>query len=152
MRAIPSAWIVVSAVLLSACTGTSPSTREQARVIAGGNAPCTSDLDCCVVIDQCINQALVVRASDKDKVASLVAEPDPRGCTLCMLPAVQVSCMQGQCAGVLVDFPSPDGGTDGTTYSALSHDHCRPIAGVPSAAENTSPPLKAQAILGCGAR
>jgi hypothetical protein len=146
------AMIIVVAGTSLGCTSSSDgaASREEARSIARADAPCASDLDCCVVDDPCIEQALVVRASDKDKVASLVAEPGPEGCTQCILPAVQVSCVQGLCAGVVVDTEA-DGGTDFDTFSLLTHDHCGPIAGVASTTtKRISPSLAPRSILGCG--
>jgi hypothetical protein len=137
---------------LGACASSSGSSsnREQARSYARGSIPCAVDSDCCVVIDRCINQALVVRASVKDTVASLVSQPDPGGCTGCILPSVQVSCTQGQCAGVLVDSFLPDGGVDAATYASLTRDHCGPVPGVPSSTQSVVTEVKVQEILGCG--
>jgi hypothetical protein len=138
--------------VLVACSSTTSSTspREEARAYARGSVPCVADSDCCVVVDRCINQALVVRAADKDKVASLVSGPDPGGCTSCILPAVQAFCDQGQCAGTLIDVFSPDGGNDGA-YEALTQDHCGRVAGIP-ATSAAAPTIGTRAILGCGPR
>ena len=133
------------AVACTSSTSSAPSSREQARSYARGSVPCATDTDCCVVVDRCINQALVVRATDRDKVASLVASDDPGGCTACLLPAVQVSCDNGQCAGALVS-PVADGGAD--AYAALSTDHCGTLPGI--AAKSATPGLAPRAILGCG--
>lgn len=140
------AWSLLAS--LPACGNNN--SREQARSYARGSVPCAVDSDCCVVIDRCINQALVVGAKDKATVASLVAQPDPSGCTGCILPAVQVQCVAGQCAGTLVDLFSADGGIDAAAYEALTQDHCASIAGVVTKMSAALPTLRTQAILGCG--
>jgi hypothetical protein len=141
-------------LLTSACTSTSSSSsgetsREQARDYARATVGCKTDSDCCVVVDGCINQALVVGAADKDKVASLVSQPDPGGCTGCLLPAVQVTCDQGQCQGALIDVYSPDGGIEAGAITQLTQDHCGSVAGVVTT-KATTPALTTQAIFGCG--
>jgi hypothetical protein len=148
-------WVTTAAVTcpllasLPACGGNN--SREQARSYARGSVPCAADLDCCVVIDRCINQALVVGAKDKATVASLVAQPDPSGCTTCIPPTVQVQCVAGQCAGTLVNPASSlDGGVDVAVYQALAQDHCGSIAGVVTKTIAALPTLRTQAILGCG--
>jgi hypothetical protein len=110
---------------------------------------CSTAADCCVVIDRCINQALVVRATDKATVASLVSQPDPGGCTFCLLPAVQVSCVSGQCAGTIIGPSDSDGGVDAAVYTALTTDHCGTIPGVAPQSALVSG-LRLDAILGCG--
>ncbi len=146
---------------LSACTSSSPSSasssREQARGYARGSIPCATASDCCVVIDRCINQALVVRSADRATVAALVSQPDPAGCTGCLLPAVQVSCVSQQCTGALVDPLSldagADAGVDASVYASLTTDHCGSVAGVPPAVSSQDAPLsglRPQSILGCG--
>ena len=146
---VRSSVLVVVGLALVACSTSSSSSpsgasREEARAYARGAVSCATDSDCCVVIDGCINQALVVRAADSDKVAALVAQPDPGGCTGCLLPAVQVACVAGQCAGTLVD-PSADAGA---AYSALTKDHCGIVPGVVT--KTSSAELHVRALLGCG--
>lgn len=142
-----TAWLAL--VACSSSSSIPASSREQARSYARGNVPCVTDSDCCVVIDRCINQALVVRSTDKDKVAALVSQPDPAGCTGCLLPAVQVACVSGQCVGTLVNEFSSDAGVDAAVYMSLTTDHCGSIAGV-SAKNVPLSDLRAEAILGCG--
>src|SRR4051794_5357420 len=77
--------------------------RIKAGTYARDNIPCTVDTDCCVVLDQCYEQALVVSAGDKDAVRSLLNGADMGRCSLCVLPLVQASCTQGKCTGTFVD-------------------------------------------------
>ena len=79
--------------------------------------PCTSDLDCCVVYNDCLGETQVVSADD----APLAEDAWPycvQGCNLCCsAPAVAVGCILGECAGIPLDpydFP----------YFALDANHC----------------------------
>jgi hypothetical protein len=115
--------------------------REQAYAIANNGASCTSDSDCCVVFDQCMNTGLVVGATDKDKVASLLSDAlqtEKRPCTRCVSPLIQVSCSQGKCVGTIV--PDDPGAGGGAPDPALRMDHCGGI-GAPSDSGNTGQAL-----------
>lgn len=155
MTRLAACCVLVLTFTSAACTsksadgGGSTSTREQARTYARATVSCKIDSDCCVVVDGCINQALVVGVADKDKVASLVAQPDPAGCTGCLLPAVQVTCSQGQCAGTLIDVYTEDSGITSAEVTQLTQSHCGSVAGV-LGTKATTPTLKTQAIFGCG--
>lgn len=131
-------------------TGTDPddtsSPREAARSYARESIACTNDSECCVVIDGCLGQALVVAASDKEKVASLVAQ-DAGPCAGCGQPYVEVSCVNQKCTGAIVEFLRPDSGLDSETLTLLRRDHCGSVAG---ARASTEPVTKPRTILGCG--
>jgi len=119
--------------------GTNPEPEDPAD-FADGNVACDTDADCCVVVNDCANQAYVVGIDDKDKVAALVAiaEQDRSRCTGCIAPAVEVTCENAKCVGSLVEFTAssqPD--------ERLFQDHCGTISTPDTTAQTGS-------MFGCG--
>lgn len=118
-----------------------------AQSYANGDAGCATAADCCVVVDGCMNEALVVGAKDQATVANLVAAYDqaeyalgPQArCTGCVPPPVQVSCVQNKCVGSYVGFESPDGGEIDPSFM---QNHCGTLPNAPAAISTGS-------VLGC---
>lgn len=115
-----------SALLLAmlatvACSSSGSDTtdpRAEAAAFARNDIPCTTDADCCVVFDLCLNDGYVVAAKDKDKVASLVASADKSRCTACIPPSTEVSCAPtGFCTGAKVECT-------GSFFSDGAKNHC----------------------------
>jgi len=76
--------------------------------------PCRNDGDCCIEIDSCMNVAyLYSKAPGAEPMPPI--EPSSNGvCTACIPPAIQVSCVSGQCVGTKI-----------STYSGpLTRGHC----------------------------
>ena len=71
---------------------------------------CTQNSDCCVVINDCLNQAQIVPAAAY-ATASAVWPSCTGQCTGCIPPAVQVACVDGACVGQTSTDP-----TAGTSY------------------------------------
>jgi hypothetical protein len=118
--------------------GDASSPIDQAYAYAKGDLSCTADTDCCVVIDGCLNEGLVVTAAEQAKVASLLAEFDQNAmthpsagneCNGCIVPPVQVACVHGQCVGTMVDMFSPDGGVPDLT--PFYKNHCGSLPNAP---------------------
>ena len=81
------------------------------------NLTCRNDLDCCIVIDDCMAIAyLYSKAPGAIGPPSFPSNPDV--CLACIPPAVQVRCASGQCVGEKI--PSVYEG-------ALVKNHCGPI-------------------------
>jgi hypothetical protein len=86
---------------------------------------CTSNADCCVIINGCLSEAQVVSADNQ--AAAKTAWPYCESlCNDCIPPAIVVGCENGECAAKVVDFAdaSPD----------LLMDHCGvdPVVGLSS--------------------
>lgn len=112
---------------------------KNAREYADGEAPCATDADCCVVVDDCQNAAYVVGSSDKAAAEqAIAANYDPNRCTACIAPLVQVSCQSGKCVGADVDFM-----TAGELGLQLAETHCGSI-------EGPQPSSDYDAVFGCG--
>jgi len=93
---------------------------------------CSSDSDCCAVVDDCYAQAWLVTQAEKAEIEAYIAALVHPACFSCIPPAVQVSCQSGQCVGVEVDI-----GTSPPT--GLMQTHCGTLptggaAGAPSTA------------------
>jgi hypothetical protein len=82
--------------------------------VTAGPVACTTNSDCCVVINQCVNEAQIVSATNKTKASAAMDTCGP--CTACIPPAIQVGCDNGVCVGTVVDMS--DAGPD------LMQDHC----------------------------
>lgn len=82
---------------------------------ADGQAPCTTDADCCVVFDGCLAEAYVVGIADRDKLTELIAGLERDSCKLCIPPAIELSCVAGKCRGREIEL--------GEEWS-LTKDHC----------------------------
>jgi hypothetical protein len=76
---------------------------------------CTSNSDCCVIVNGCLSQAQIVAATKKTEAAAAWPYCESM-CNDCIPPAIQVGCDNGTCVGTVVGFPdaSPD----------LLMDHC----------------------------
>jgi hypothetical protein len=97
---------------------------------------CSSDSDCCAVVDECYAQLWLVTQAQKAEVEAYIASLQHPACFSCIPPAVQVSCQSGQCVGVEVG-----GGT--WPPSGLSGTHCGTLptngtGGAPSATSRLS--------------
>ena len=78
--------------------------RQQAASYATETIACTTNTDCCVVFDMCMNAGYVVGVADKGAVASLLASAPQSQCSSCIPPAVQVRCGPSKtCVGVKID-------------------------------------------------
>jgi len=116
-------WILSTASVFaigcsSSESSTSPDPRSQATTLARDDLPCTTDADCCVVFDTCMNDGYVVASKDKNNVTSLLASADKSRCTACIPPPTQVSCgPSGFCVGVKIECTSG-------FFSEGSKDHC----------------------------
>ena len=112
---------------------------------ANGQAPCETDADCCVVVNDCSNTAYVVGLEDKDAATKAVAAESAGQeaighCTACIAAYVQVSCQDSKCVGVELDYSQDE------LDERLAQDHCGAIAEiVPSSTDYDS-------MFGCGAR
>jgi hypothetical protein len=92
---------------------------------------CSSDSDCCVVVDECYAQAWLGTQAQKAEIESYIASLERTTCLSCIPPAVQVTCQSGQCTGIEV-------GVGTWPPSGLSATHCGTLpnggaAGAPSA-------------------
>ena len=106
---------------------------------AGSGFKCKSDNDCCAVVDPCYTTMTVVGLPDKSALEAQIAAHPQTYCTACIPPAVQVTCVDGQCLGFKV-------GTGTWPPSGLSGTHCGllPLStggtlGVSASAERTAP-------------
>jgi hypothetical protein len=82
--------------------------------VTAGPITCTTNSDCCVVINGCTSTAQIVTATNQAKAKAAM---DTCGnCNNCIPPAIQVGCDNGVCVGTVVDFA--DGGM------GLTQDHC----------------------------
>lgn len=113
MRAIVP--VVTGLAAIAACSSES----KDPYVYARSDIACTSAADCCVAFDGCKATGLVVAKADFAKVQGLLADPANRKepCLKCIVPAVQIVCDSGKCAGKKVDG-------DPTALAALMKDHC----------------------------
>jgi hypothetical protein len=101
-------------------------------------APCETDADCCVVVNDCTNTAYVVSADDAPHVAQLIEDGPRDRCTGCIAPLVQVSCQNSKCVGTEIDPRETELGAQ------LEQNHCGAVEGVQSDQEF-------RPIFGCGA-
>jgi hypothetical protein len=123
--------------------------RQLASALARDDLSCTTDADCCVVFDLCINDGYIVSAKDKDKVAALLATADPSDCNFCEPPPTQVSCAAtGFCTGVKVDC------TGSSLFKDGMKNHCGTLALPAGCAAKTAsigaPGLGPKKVLHCG--
>jgi hypothetical protein len=82
----------------SACEATCTGDAGAWSAILALPLTCTQNSDCCVVINDCTNQAQVVPASAY-ATAAAVWPSCSNQCTGCIPPAVSVACVAGQCVG-----------------------------------------------------
>ncbi len=73
------------------------------------NISCTSNSDCCVVINSCLAAGQIVHVSDYEEAQQVWPYCDPVDCPMCILPSVDVACVDGVCAGETLDPTSGDG-------------------------------------------
>jgi hypothetical protein len=122
-NALSFSMLFVVPMVLACSSSSSPAPaggdpRAQTLALARDNLPCTTDADCCAVVDDCMNDVYVVSATDKAKAASLLASADASRCTSCIPPATQVSCAStGFCTAVKVECT-------GSLFSEGMKDHC----------------------------
>lgn len=95
--------------------------REAARAYAKKTTPCQTDADCCLVVDECLAQGLIMGLADKDEVRSLLDSADTSSCVGCIPPFLQLSCEQHVCVGTLV---SPQDTSPDSISWQLMRDHC----------------------------
>ena len=62
-----------------------------------GPISCTKNSDCCVIVNNCVNQAQVVSKQAYDSGAADLWPYCDDQCTACIAPAVEVVCSNGQC-------------------------------------------------------
>ena len=80
---------------------------EQAYALSSTEIACTGDEDCCVVLDNCNNAALIVHQNDRatvrgnlDQAIKLADGPTPDApCNACIPPPVVARCVSGKCVG-----------------------------------------------------
>ncbi len=95
--------------------------RDAARAYAKKATACQTDADCCLVVDECLDQGLIVGVADKDKVRNLLDSADTSQCLGCIPPFVQLSCEQNVCVGTSVNLQDS---SSGSNFNALVMDHC----------------------------
>ena len=152
--------ILLSCVMLLGCSSSDSGTeasaadpRAQALAYATDDLPCATAADCCVVIDGCKAQGLIVAAKDQTKVAELLASAKDDVCAGCIPPHVQVRCAAGVCTGVTIKQGSGANSQDGTPFMV---NHCGTLA-VPSGWTEplsipigSGPGLQPAKVLTCG--
>ncbi len=142
-------------------TGGTPGTGGSTGVSSGGvggreppvrDLTCSSDSDCCTVVDDCYAQAWLVTQAQKAEVEAYIAALQHPACFSCIPPAIQVSCQSGQCVGVEIEM-----GTSPPTGLLKTHCGTIPINGTGGTASASSrllsnPPTAAGAPtkFGCG--
>jgi hypothetical protein len=74
-----------------------------------GPIACTTNSDCCVVVNGCLSESQIVSATDEAQASAAWPYCDSQ-CNDCIPPPIQVGCDNGVCAGVVVEIPdaSPD--------------------------------------------
>ncbi len=130
--------------------------RQQALAFAADDIVCETARDCCAVLDACRAQLLVVSAKDKPRVEQLLAAAPQDSCVRCVVPPVQVDCVEGVCVGTklvstmnqsLDEFPSE-----------LARTHCGKMrtpdgweenATPRSSSGGATPSLQTRAVIGC---
>lgn len=74
--------------------------------------PCRSDDDCCTTVDSCMGRVYLYSQGPGGSAPAI--PPSTGMCLPCMTPAIQVTCVSGQCVGTKVsNYPS-----------ALLKSHC----------------------------
>ena len=144
------ALLLSSGLLACSSSSTTPTAdpRQQVASLARDDIACTSDADCCVVFDTCMNDGYVVSARDEVEAASLLASADQSRCTACIPPATQVSCgPTGFCMGAKIEC-------SGTLFQGGMKNHCGALA-IPAEcalqpAFLRTPAPAAKTILHCG--
>jgi hypothetical protein len=121
---------------------------------------CTSDTDCCVVLDNCGDALWLVTLAQQAELQAYFSGLSTTMCPACMPPPVQVACQSGLCVGTQLTMSS-------STPMELMRTHCGPIAtgggtstlapsaaaqgGAPSAAAAaTTDAGTAKTVFGCG--
>jgi hypothetical protein len=131
-------------------------TRAKARSYAHNPIPCMSDSDCCVAIDSCTNEALVIGVADQEVVDALltiayawsvqqISLDRTDMCTLCVPPDVQVACSaSGWCVGEEAHIHTVGRPHCGREYADAAAT-ASPLSVTPA------PPAKhALTVIGCG--
>lgn len=90
-------------------------------VVSAPNLRCSTDADCCVVSDTCKTKLTLVSHSSLASPYVCNEQGTTQDCKSCTLPAVQVSCRQGQCTGQLV--------SRALARPAMRKEHCGPFTG-----------------------
>jgi hypothetical protein len=73
--------------------------RKEAASFVVEPAACSDDSECCVVLDSCRSNALVVGARDFASVRALIDMAPADRCHACIPADVEVGCVQGRCVG-----------------------------------------------------
>jgi hypothetical protein len=81
---------------------------------------CSSDTDCCAVVDGCYAQMWLVTQTQKAEIETYIASTVHPACFACIPPAVQVSCQIGQCVGTELPYASG-------LPTELMQTHCGPV-------------------------
>lgn len=74
-----------------------------------GPIACTTNSDCCVVVNNCLSESQIVSATNETPAGAAWPYCDSQ-CNACIPPPVQVGCENGVCVGVVSDIAdaSPD--------------------------------------------
>ncbi len=129
---------LAGAIALGACSGPGEAADEQGTAGTGGTGGstanggtgglqppvrdlrCSSDDECCAVVDECYDQLWLVTQGQKTEVEAYIASLQRPSCFACIPPSVQVSCQNGQCVGVEVGVGTwPPSGLSGTHCGVL---------------------------------
>jgi hypothetical protein len=167
LRSRGSFVLLASSLALAACSSASTSApedpgqaRTDAMAIANGYNPCTTDADCCVVVDNCMSEVFVVDVAHDDEVTALAAQAQktpPSVCLGCAIAQYQLACNEGHCVAHPVMYTNSKGETQPGIRS--THDHCGALPLGPGESVSTSAAtapsqsgLKLESgVLGCGA-
>jgi hypothetical protein len=159
--------VLVSSLALAACSSSSASVppdpgqaRADALAIANGYNPCTTDADCCLVVDNCMSEVFVVNATHDDEVIALADQAQktpPSECLGCTIEQYQVACNEGQCVAHRVNYTNSKGQTQPGFESTTNHCGALPLKpGESVSATSTTAPARSglrleSGALGCGA-
>jgi hypothetical protein len=105
---------------LVGCGSSSDDPRQMAHDLALDSINCTVPTDCCAVVDQCKAQMLLVSSTDRSAVEALLGMASQTSCNKCLVPPVQVDCVNGKC---VIDKLVNDG-TATTDPLLASQNHC----------------------------
>jgi hypothetical protein len=110
---------------------------EEWAAILSEPLTCTRNSDCCVAVNECLEQAIVVTAPNVDRAQTAWYSCFP-GCNGCVRPSVSASCVNGQCVG------HPDDGGSRCGVDEPAARALEPDGGTPDDAG------KPQRLFGCG--
>ncbi len=133
---------------LVGCGSSSNDPRQMARDLARDSIECLVPDDCCAVIDQCKVQVLLVSSTDRAAVEVLLGEADQKSCAKCVVPPVDVDCVNGRCAAYKLIADS----TATTAPAEATVNHCGPVTlptGWSRASSAGGRGLGPETIIGC---